>query len=758
MTSFGIPILDKTFQCKGFYLKTYTCDFRFHHKNLEVYVEYENAKHFMHCTFQNNPINCIVNTYDYEDLLAPENIQAFNFRIFDKKTNLTYCREIQHYKTVRLPVFRFKEIAKTDRDLQFQLHYEENAKNLNLIDYIPYNVSYSCKDELCERKTLTTKTLLFTLSNLPYAYFSYEIHLWISIENCTNVTEQVLNIATTSRTPDLVPVFKDYYFNIQNKQITLYWKSLERQFYNGPLFNYKLFVLKENKILRTIFEGGNQAHLDLDPYDNYTFSLQSCNEKGCSENKTSIYYHQKETNYKMYVWTMFEQNNYRLYWYAENEKEPPLNLIVAFYDHDSTKVIHFIEGINTTTNSLEFASSKDPSFGVVANYRNFTTGIVWNYCKSDSKSGLKAPEIVIFERSSTELKILFQNFYCIYKAAADFYEITYCNEESCSERNATNKDLTNDEFVLDGLEPFTVYNVSARIYNKFLGYGRSSDFVICKTGEAVSSAPLNLTVMNKTSSTLTLSWSPPEVIQGDVQYYLLNFQNSKSSITIPANMTSYIVRSLECSTTYSFYITLKTKFFESLPSYVVQGTTSVTAPSKPELNEINYDGNHVILGWQRSECLAPSNGFYILSIGGRQSILSGEKCTLTQPICEKNVSAIVKLFVVNRVLRNESDENCKVLGDFDNLCEEHKYDLILGPQEFLCSEELVTELKCSSFKYLTLLYVGLPVCFILLSIVCVIVVRKVLSMRDIKCIPPKGLIELSDNRNEEMYNLMNVNH
>lgn len=93
---------------------------------------------------------------------------------------------------------------------------------------------------------------------------------------------------------------------------------------------------------------------------------------------------------------------------------------------------------------------------------------------------------------------------------------------------------------------------------------------------SVSSAPQNLKVVNQTSSTLTLSWSPPEFINGDVQSYLLHFENSTSSITIPPNVTSYIVRSLKCSSSYTVYMTLKTKFFESLSSNVVRGATSVT--------------------------------------------------------------------------------------------------------------------------------------------------------------------------------------
>lgn len=185
----------------------------------------------------------------------------------------------------------------------------------------------------------------------------------------------------------------------------------------------------------------------------------------------------------MYAWTTFQQSNYRLYWYAANEEEPPMNLIVAFYDQNSMKLINFIEGINATTNSYHLTSSKDPTFGIIANYKNFTTGIVWSSCKSEAKSALKAPEVVLLKRSSKELRVLFQKLDCNYKAATDLYEISYCNDESCLKTNVTNKDLIDNEFVLSGLQAFTTYNVSVRIYNKFVGYGRISNVLSCRTDE-----------------------------------------------------------------------------------------------------------------------------------------------------------------------------------------------------------------------------------------------------------------------------------
>lgn len=196
-----------------------------------------------------------MSNYDYEDLLA-ENIDKFNFRIFDKKANITFCRGILHYKTVILPVFKVKEIAKTDRDLEFQLYYDEIGQYFNSIDFIPYNVTYFCKDALCEPKSLLTRKLRFSIGNLPYAYFEYEIHLNISIENCSNWTEQVLRIRTESRIPDLLPLFKDYYFtgNEASNQVTVYWRALERKFHNGPSFHYIVFVRQEGNILKAVYE------------------------------------------------------------------------------------------------------------------------------------------------------------------------------------------------------------------------------------------------------------------------------------------------------------------------------------------------------------------------------------------------------------------------------------------------------------------------------------------------------------------------
>lgn len=179
---------------------------------------------------------------------------------------------------------------------------------------------------------------------------------------------------------------------------------------------------------------------------------------------------------------------------------------------------------------------------------------------------------------------------------------------------------------------------------------------------------------------------------------------------------------------------------------------------KPELQKITYEGRNTVVQWKSSECFSSSSSFYVLSIGDRQSVLASEKCTLTQPLCEKNISTLLSLYTVNQVLGSESDVTCQVHGNFDKLCLEHNEGFLNAPGKFLCSEELLTELKCTSSEFLILVYIGVPLlCVIFVGILCSLMTKKIMNMRDIKCVPPRGLIEVNEHRNEEMFNLMSVN-
>lgn len=197
-----------------------------------------------------------MNSYDYEDLLVPDHIENFNFRVYEPSKGRTFCQKVAHLETVVLPEYNFTEISKTDRNIEFQLYYNEHSQYLNSINFIPYNVSYKCKYDLCHRRNIFTNRLRFNLTNLPYAFYSYEIEIKISIENSSFWREQVLNIQTDSSKPEKSPVFENYYFSVAEpqRQITLYWDMLDSKFYNGPNFHYKLLVEKNGLFFKNIYE------------------------------------------------------------------------------------------------------------------------------------------------------------------------------------------------------------------------------------------------------------------------------------------------------------------------------------------------------------------------------------------------------------------------------------------------------------------------------------------------------------------------
>ncbi|XP_041444497.1 neuronal cell adhesion molecule isoform X5 [Xenopus laevis] len=114
---------------------------------------------------------------------------------------------------------------------------------------------------------------------------------------------------------------------------------------------------------------------------------------------------------------------------------------------------------------------------------------------------------------------------------------------------------------LPGLEPFTSYIVNVRVFNG-KGEGPPSTDKYFETPEGVPSAPLKLDVVERTIDSLTLMWKPPAHPNGVLTQYTLIFQSINAThelsppveMTIPTNETSLVLKNLNQSTRYKFYL------------------------------------------------------------------------------------------------------------------------------------------------------------------------------------------------------------
>ncbi|KAE8615817.1 hypothetical protein XENTR_v10008628 [Xenopus tropicalis] len=148
------------------------------------------------------------------------------------------------------------------------------------------------------------------------------------------------------------------------------------------------------------------------------------------------------------------------------------------------------------------------------------------------------------------------------------YRVYYWKAENHTKRNKRHMEKRMLTFhgnkthgMLPGLEPYTSYILNVRVFNG-KGEGPPSTDKYFETPEGVPSAPLKLDVVERTIESLTLMWKPPAHPNGVLTHYTLIFQSINAThelsppveITVPTNETSLVLRNLNQSTRYKFYL------------------------------------------------------------------------------------------------------------------------------------------------------------------------------------------------------------
>ncbi|KAK3549019.1 hypothetical protein QTP70_025091, partial [Hemibagrus guttatus] len=121
-----------------------------------------------------------------------------------------------------------------------------------------------------------------------------------------------------------------------------------------------------------------------------------------------------------------------------------------------------------------------------------------------------------------------------------FYEVTYSNSTFSYTVNSTAPSVT-----LHHLEPYTLYNVTARGYTR-LGHGNQTSHTLqMLSGEDVpGSPPYGLAYDSISSSEVNVSWSPPLVPNGVILYYSVEYWNTTHTLNITTHTPSVLLFNL----------------------------------------------------------------------------------------------------------------------------------------------------------------------------------------------------------------------
>ncbi|XP_062838740.1 phosphatidylinositol phosphatase PTPRQ isoform X3 [Anolis carolinensis] len=211
------------------------------------------------------------------------------------------------------------------------------------------------------------------------------------------------------------------------------------------------------------------------------------------------------------------------------------------------------------------------------------------------------------------------------------YEVIYEDASTSVFKNTTATNL-----LLNGLKPYTLYNISVRAFTS-LGHGnQSSALLSVRTAETVPEVPpQNITYRNISSTEIELSYFPPSVPNGIIEGYTIYLRESDGTEEriINTKNSSFTITGLKIYTKYIVEVsssTAKGEGTRSVPLYIM---TAEDAPSSPPqwLTVKQLSGVTVKLSWQPP--LEP-NGIILYYTVYIWNLMSRRSINVTEPSLE----------------------------------------------------------------------------------------------------------------------------
>ncbi|XP_066489466.1 phosphatidylinositol phosphatase PTPRQ [Tiliqua scincoides] len=178
------------------------------------------------------------------------------------------------------------------------------------------------------------------------------------------------------------------------------------------------------------------------------------------------------------------------------------------------------------------------------------------------------------------------------------YEVLYDSANAFVCENTTTTSL-----LLNGLKPYTLYNISVRAFTR-LGHGNQSSAPLSvRTAETVPDfPPENITYRNISSSEIEISFLPPSEPNGIIEYYTIYLREMDGTEKTIINTThlSLIIKDLKIYTKYTVEVSSSTVKGEGACSAPLSILTDEDAPSSPPrlLTVKQLSGVTVKLSWK----------------------------------------------------------------------------------------------------------------------------------------------------------------
>ncbi|XP_054082198.1 tyrosine-protein phosphatase 99A isoform X2 [Zeugodacus cucurbitae] len=199
------------------------------------------------------------------------------------------------------------------------------------------------------------------------------------------------------------------------------------------------------------------------------------------------------------------------------------------------------------------------------------------------------------------------------------YRITYRPRDRNDTKEIYIRDSTVESHEITNLETYTQYKVTVQVFNPE-GLGPETTILVM-TDEGVPSKPLNLTVLNVTSTSITMSWYPPKNQNGAIAgYHVFHIHDNQTGVEIMKNSRNsqdsliiFELPNLKPYTDYRVIVQAFTMKNEGNPSDQIVQRTDVAGPSPPYVVNLTcHSQDAIAIRWRRPHEFYNTIDFYII--------------------------------------------------------------------------------------------------------------------------------------------------
>lgn len=425
---------------------------------------------------------------------------------------------------------------------------------------------------------------------------------------------------------------------INRRSITLYWKPVPPEHYNGEDFHYvikyKQFygILEKRDVSEKTVEATGTKHTftDMDHHTGYHFKIQSANKEGLSSNMVEMTVDKTEKllpGPEEVTVLSYGNGKYRVMWEYPQKNISAITGFTVIWCPSLHLHKHAVEWqsvpANMTYEDIQLSYDASYQFAVSADRTKTSSGMKWASCVVPFGNTLDKVQNVRLFSGVNHLKVEWRLLCSAQKKVVLKYKVYYCEVET--KQDACKQNLQSvmvdkqeaTEIQINGLKPFTLYRVTIQVFSKG-GISDLSEPEFERTKSGAPSAPWGLEILEINATAMHLMWKAPVEPNGIISHYVVHYKNNSKKVFVNKDERSPSVilwKYLESYTNYSIVVRACVDRYCSPPSEVIYGMTLIDAPGvmeEPHMEVINSSA--VRIKWSRPDHPNGPVNFYLLNL------------------------------------------------------------------------------------------------------------------------------------------------